>query len=319
MFKNHYSTVLLLLALFAGSRAAQAQTDLLGDLEKTAPAPTKREVVQATFKATHIINSQSVEIQGPGTLNFIIQHRFGTLNEGAYALWGLDNAVIRFSFEYGLTDRLSLGVGRSSFQKTYDGFVKYRALRQSSGAGAMPVSLTLLASSAIMTERIPIVPGEAVRSAGSRLAYTYQVLLARKFSPEFSAQLMPTLVHRNYVRFSTDKNDVLAMGFGFRQKITKRTAITGDYFYLLPGSKSGDIFGPAVGGERPRLALAMRNSIGVGVDIESGGHVFQLHLTNAKGMSESVFIPQTTGRFERGDIYFGFAINRNFTVRSNLN
>ena len=319
MFKNHYSTALLLVALLAGSRAAQAQTDLLGDLEKTAPAPTKREVVQATFKATHIINSQSVEIQGPGTLNFIIQHRFGTLNEGAYALWGLDNAVIRFSFEYGLTDRLSLGVGRSSFQKTYDGFVKYRALRQSSGAGAMPISLTLLASSAIMTERIPIVPGEAARSAGSRLAYTYQALLARKFSPEFSAQLMPTLVHRNYVRFSTDKNDVLAMGVGFRQKITKRTAITGDYFYLLPGSKSGDIFGPAVGGERPRLALAMRNSIGVGVDIESGGHVFQLHLTNAKGMSESVFIPQTTGRFERGDIYFGFAINRNFTVRSNLN
>ena len=321
MSKNYFSLFLLTAALALVGPAAQAQTDLLGDLEKTAPVQTKREVVQATFKATHIINSQSVEIQGPGTLNFIIQHRFGTLNEGAYALWGLDNAVIRFSFEYGLTDRLSLGVGRSSFGKTYDSFVKYRALRQTSGAGAMPVSLTLLASSAIMTQRIAVAPGEAARTASSRLAYTYQALIARKFSPELSVQLMPTLVHRNFVPFHLDKNDVLAMGIGFRQKITKRTAITGDYFYLLPGTKSRDTFSPVANpdGSVPRLALAMRNSLGIGVDIESGGHVFQLHLTNAKGMSESVFIPQTTGRFEKGDIYFGFAINRNFTVKSNLN
>ena len=317
MLKNYFSAPLLTLlagALVTGVAApAQAQGDLLGDLEKTAPPPIRREVVQATFKATHIINSQSVEIQGPGTLNFIIQHRFGTLNEGPYALFGLDNAVIRFSFEYGLTDRLSLGVGRSSLLKTYDGFVKYRAVRQTNGAGAMPVSVTLLASSAIMTEKNLLGDQITERDAGSRLAYTYQALVARKFSPELSVQLMPTLVHRNYVP-SGQKNDVYAMGVGFRQKVTKRTAITGDYFYLLPGSKAKDQFDAA--GER--TTPGMRNALGLGVDIESGGHVFQLHLTNAKGMSESAFIPQTTGRFTKGDIYFGFAVNRNFTVKSNM-
>ena len=317
MFQRYFSafTPALLVAGFVLSAAsAQAQTDLLGDLEKSAPAAAKREVVQATFKGKHLINSQTVEIQGPGTLNFLIQHRFGTLNEGPYTLFGFDNAQIRMSFEYGLTDKLAIGVGRGSFLKTYDSFLKYRAIRQTSGAGAMPVSVTLLASTAIMTQKFGTQQEMDTRTVGSRLSYTYQALIARKFSPELSIQLMPTLVHRNYVALPTDKNDVLAMGIGFRQKVTKRTAITGDYFYLLPGSKSRTTF-DAAGNETGR---GMTNSLALGVDIESGGHVFQLHITNAKGMSESVFIPQNTGKFFDGDIYFGFAINRNFTVKSNL-
>lgn len=302
MFQRYFSGpgLTLLLAGVLSAPAAQAQTDLLGDLEKSVPASEKREVVQATFKATHIINSQSVEIQGPGTLNFIIQHRFGTINQGAYELWGLDNAQIRFSFEYGINDRLSAGVGRSSLYKTYDGFLKYRAVRQTTGAGAFPLSITLFASSAIMTEKNLLGDLKTERSAGSRLAYSYQALFARKFSPELSVQLMPTLVHRNYVA-AGEKNDLYAMGAGFRQKVTKRTAITGDYFYLLPSSKTS----------------GMTNALGIGVDIESGGHVFQLHLTNASGMTEANFIP-STGKFFDGDIYFGFAINRNFTIKSNL-
>lgn len=286
--------LLLGLALLAGGPAARGQGDLLGQLEKSADPP-RREVVAATFKGTHIINSQSVETPGAGTLIFLIQHRFGTLNSGAYNFFGLDQAVLRLSFEYGLTDRLAVGVGRSSQEKTFDGFLKYRALRQATGPGAAPVSVTLFASSAVTTLRFP----DADRSTGSRVAYVYQALVARKFSPNLSGQLMPTLVHRNYVA-AADQNDVYALGGALRQKLTKRLALTADYYYLFPGY----------------TARNFRNALGVGVDIETGGHVFQLHVTNSLGMTEKFFVPETTGRFFAGDLYFGFAVARNFTVRS---
>jgi hypothetical protein len=279
--------------------SVRAQTDLLNDLEKQTTDPLKQEVVTATFKATHIINSQSIETPGKGTLAFLIQHRFGTLNSGAYEFFGLDQAVLRLSFEYGLTDRLAAGIGRSSQEKTFDGFLKYKALQQTTGTRAMPISGTLFASSAINTLKF----NEPVeRTTASRVDYTYQVLVARKFSPSLSVQLMPTLVHRNYVAREGMQNDVYAIGAGLRQKLTKRLALTADYFYLLPGN----------------TADTYQNALGVGVDIETGGHVFQLHLTNSKGMTEKFFVPQTDGNFFKGDIYFGFTVARSFTIKSQL-
>ena len=304
MYPNRYALSLvsglftaLLLAL-AGP--ARAQTDLLADLEKQTGDSTRREVVAATFKGTHIINAQSVETPGHGTLAFLIQHRFGTLNSGPYEFFGLDQAQIRLSFEYGLTNRLAVGLGRTSLEKTIDGFVKYKALQQTTGARPMPVSVTLFASSAITTLKFNRAVAE--RSTASRLDYTYQVLIARKFSPSLSVQLMPTLVHRNYVPLTGMQNDVYALGAGLRQKLSKRIALTADYFYLLPGYTADTYF----------------NALGVGVDIETGGHVFQLHFTNSKGMTEKFFIPQTEGNFFKGDIWFGFAVMRNFTVKSQL-
>ncbi|UOQ53202.1 DUF5777 family beta-barrel protein [Hymenobacter cellulosivorans] len=292
--------MVLLAGLLLGTVPALAQDDdLLRELQAKAADSTHSRVpdfTQATFKGTHIINSQSVETPGQGTLLFLIQHRFGTLNSGAYNFFGLDQAVLRLSFEYGLTDRLALGVGRSSQDKTFDGFVKYKALRQSTGTHAMPVSVTLLASSALTSLKFV----EPERTTRTRLAYTYQALIARKFSPSLSVQLMPTLVHRNFVDSKRAENDVYALGAAVRQKLTKRLALTADYFYLLPGATATD----------------MRNALGLGVDIETGGHVFQLHFTNAQGMMESLFVPQTTGNFFDGDIYFGFNVSRAFTVKS---
>jgi hypothetical protein len=293
-------TGLFVAGMLALASPARAQDDLLKDLEKQTVDSTKREVVAATFKATHIINSQSVETPGKGTLAFLIQHRFGTLNSGAYEFFGLDQAVLRLSFEYGLTNRLAVGIGRSSQEKTFDGFVKYRALQQTTGARPMPVSVTLFASSAITTLKFNEPTVE--RTTASRIDYSYQVLIARKFSPSLSVQLMPTLVHRNFVATPAMQNDVYALGAGLRQKLTKRLALTADYFYLLPG----------------HTADTYRNALGVGVDIETGGHVFQLHLTNSKGMTEKFFVPQTDGNFLKGDIYFGFTIARNFTIKSQL-
>jgi hypothetical protein len=275
---------------------AHAQADLLGQLVQQTTASQPHEVVTATFKSTRIINSQTVETPGAGTLLFLIQHRFGTLNSGAYNFFGLDQAVLRLGLEYGLTDRLAVGVGRSSQEKTFDGFAKYRLLEQATGSRPMPVSVALLASAAVTTLKFD--PSET-RSTNSRVTYTYQALLARKFSPSFSMQLMPTLVHRNYVATSAAQNDVYALGAGLRQKITKRTALTADYYYLLPGN----------------TARNFRNALGVGVDLETGGHVFQLHVTNALGMTEKFFVPETTGNFFAGDLYFGFTVARSFTVR----
>jgi hypothetical protein len=287
-----FFTAAMLAAVLGFAPVARAQTDLLGELEKQTADSTRREVVTATFKGTHIINAQSVETPGAGTLAFLIQHRFGTLNSGAYEFFGLDQAVLRLSFEY----------GRTNIEKTFDGFVKYRALQQTAGAHAMPVSVTLLASSAITTLKFTQAANVPERSTASRVDYAYQVLVARKFSPDLSAQLMPTLIHRNYVALSGMQNDVYALGAGLRQKLTKRVALTADYFYLLPGYAADNY----------------RNALGVGFDIETGGHVFQLHFTNAKGMSEKFFVPQTTGNFFNGDIYFGFTVARNFTVKSQL-
>jgi len=291
---------LLLALLLAVAGPARAQTDLLADLERQTADSTKREVVAATFKGTHIINAQSVETPGKGTLAFLIQHRFGTLNSGAYEFFGLDQAVLRLSFEYGLTSRLAVGVGRSSIDKTFDGFVKYRALQQTTGARPMPVSVTLFASSAITTVKFNQPATE--RNTASRLDFAYQVLIARKVSPGLSVQFMPTLIHRNYTPLAGMQNDVYALGAGLRQKLSKRIALTADYFYLLPGYAARNYY----------------NALGVGFDIETGGHVFQLHFTNAKGMTEKFFVPQTDGNFFNGDIYFGFTVARNFTVKSQL-
>lgn len=244
-------------ALPLGTAPAQAQ-DLMKQLEHLAADSLRREYVTATFKGTRVINGHSIETPGRGSLVFLISHRFGTLNSGAYEFFGLDQATIRLGLEYGLTDRLAVGVGRSSLEKTFDGFVKYKLLRQSTGAGAVPVSATLLANAALSSLKFAPPPE---RSTASRLTYAYQVLLARKFSPGLSVQLMPTLLHRNFVEKRRDQNNVYALGAAARQKLTKRVALTAEYYYLLPGATRDDY----------------RNSLAVGFDIETGGHVFQLH------------------------------------------
>jgi len=272
--------------------------DLLGQLEQDASKEAgPNQLVDATFKSTRLINGHTVQTPGEGTLVFLIEHRFGKLNDGAYALFGLDNAQIRLALEYGVTDRLEIGIGRSSLQKTLDGFAKYRLIRQSTGRGAMPVSVTLLGSAAVATLRY----ADGVdRTLGLRTAYTYQALVARKFSTDFSLQLMPTLVHRNLVMSEGEKNDIYALGFGGRYKITKRLSFNAEYYALLT----------------PYARERFNNALALGVDIETGGHIFQLMVTNTSGMVERQFIAgDTNGNFFKGDIYFGFNVNRNFTLK----
>jgi hypothetical protein len=253
----------------------------------------KTEFITATFKGTRIVNGHSVETRKKGSLEFLISHRFGRLNTGFYELFGLDNSNIRFGFEYALTDNLSIAIGRSSFEKTYDGYIKYKLLKQKRGAKPFPFTLTLFSS--ITEKTLKDYQPEDKPTFTNRLTYTSQAIIARKISSGLSLQLIPTYIHFNTVK-SSDDNDVFAVGLGSRVKVSNRISINAEYFYTL----------------NPFTSINTHNSIALGVDIETGGHVFQLILTNSIAMIEKGFIAETTGNFFKGDIHFGFNISRTF-------
>jgi hypothetical protein len=256
------------------------------------------EYVYATFKSTRIVSGHSIERMKEGQLDFRISHRFGRLNGGAYEFWGLDQANIHFSLEYGITNWLMIGLGRGTYEKTYDGFLKFTLFRQSKGKKNMPVSISYLTSAAVNTLKWDG-PGEL--DFWNRLSYVHQLLVARKFGERFSLELNPTFVHRNMVATELDPNDLWSVGGGGRFKITKRISINAEYYYVFPplnDYRSQKTYHP----------------LSIGVDIETGGHVFQIHLTNSLAMIEKGFIGETTGNWLDGDIHLGFNISRVFAL-----
>ena len=276
-----------------------AQDDLMNILNQNTPAETN--YTTATFKSTRIMNGHSIERMPAGQLDVRISHRFGTLNSGAYNFFGLDQSNIHLSLEYGITNWLMIGVGRSEFEKTFDGFAKFSILRQSTGAKEMPVSVSVLTSVALKTLKFP--DQTRTNYFTSRLAYVGQVLVARKINEIFSVQLTPSYVHRNLVATELDPNDIWALGAGARLKITKRISLNGEYYYIA--------------NPKTYLSQQIYNPLSVGFDIETGGHVFQLFFTNSLGMTEKQFIGGTTGQWKKGDIHFGFNISRVFTLKKN--
>ena len=278
---------LIILALFC-SPIVKAQDDLFSLLEVE---DTPQEVT-ATFKGTRIINGQSVELPAKGNLQFLIEHRFGTINSGAYELWGLDQAQMRMSFDYGLTNTTAIGLARNSFQKTFEASIKSRLVRQKMNGGS-PISIT--SYNAVFANSIRWANPERANLFSSRLSYAHQIMIARKFNSSLSLQLTPSLIHRNLVDKKDENNDCVALGIGGRYKLTKRVSLNTEYFYQFK-----------------RLNELFENSLSIGFDIETGGHVFQLHVTNSQGMFERAFIGETTGKWSAGDLYFGFNISRVF-------
>jgi hypothetical protein len=285
---RHFLALLAALALWA--TPAAAQDDLLDLLPETSTP----QYAKATFKATRIISGHSIENMAAGHLDFRIAHRFGRLNSGATELWGLDFATMRMSLEYGLSDRLMVGIGRSSFEKVYDGFAKAKLLRQAAeGSEGSPVSLSLFAGGYLSA--MPLDPKPPFRH---RVSYAFQALIARKFSDRLSLQLSPTMLHRNVTYSIEDYNDVYALGIGGRFKLSSRVSFNVEYFLLYPNRMSDQFHAP----------------LSFGFDIETGGHVFQLHFTNSLGMTERQFIGGTTGQWGKGDIHYGFNISRTFSL-----
>lgn len=291
---NSISKRFLVVALFCCSlTSVKAQDDLLSLLGDDS---TKKEFVKNAFKATRVITGQSMEQVARGVLDFRILHRFGRVNEGAYGAFGLDQATIRLGLDYGISDRIMIGVGRSSNRKELDGFIKYRMIWQGKGKGSIPFSVILI--SGMTKDGLKWADPDRNNYYSSRLAYYNQLLIGRKFSEAFSLQLMPTMLHRNLVATKKDNHDIYSIGAGARIKLSKRVAINAEYFYTLPDM----------------LPETQTNALSIGFDIETGGHVFQLHFTNALGMNERSLIADTDGKWDKGDIHFGFNISRVFTL-----
>jgi hypothetical protein len=269
--------------------SAQDLLDLVEDKKQ------EKEFVSAAYKSTRVINTHSTEFLGAGVLDVRILHRFGLVSGGVQNLFGLDQANMRLGFDYGITKRVMIGIGRSNVNRELDGFVKYRLLWQAKGPRASPVSVVLIAGSTLNT--MPEDPTR-VNYFTSRLAYYFQLAISRKFNERLTLQLTPSVVHYNLVAAANDYNDIPAVGVGGRFKVSKRIALNWDYQYV------NSFFLPST----------YHSYAGIGVDIETGGHVFQLHFTNSVGMNERAFITRTTEQLSRMNIRFGFNLSRVFTV-----
>lgn len=274
--------------LFSANLQAQS---LLNEVADSVPVTQK---VTGAFKSTRVINAHSIEMLHKGNLDFRIMHRFGFISSGIKQLYGLDAASMRISFDYGLSDNTTIGFGRSTFRKELDLFLKTRIIQQSTGDKAMPFSLILAAGGLVWTEEsfATVKP-----TFGDRSSYYIQLLMGRKFSSDFSLQLSPILVHSGSPVNIGDDQTIVAMGGGARLKVSRRMALTLDYHHPF-GTLNGNSTDP----------------LSMGVDIETGGHVFQLQFSNATGMNERAYITQTTGNFFKGDIRFGFNLSRIFKV-----
>lgn len=298
---NQSSRILFTLSLaLLFSMAAQAQDDLLDLLDSTNVDTQSRQVF-ATFKTTRIVNGHSIETVKRKSLDFRVTHHFGDVsgeNGGVHTLYGLDQAAdIRIAFEWGINDRLTLGAGRSKIGELLDGYAKYRLLGQTTD-NKIPVSTTLLINAGFSPQKN--LNGE-YNNAAHRLSYTYQLLIARKFTPGFSLQLMPTVLHRNYLFNPEDQHDLFSLGIGGRLKLSKRVALLADYFHTFSQF-------------RQQNSSLYSAPLGFGIEIETGGHVFHMFFTNNAGIVENAFIPNTTSSWTEGEFKFGFNISRTFSL-----
>jgi len=282
------SVTLMSLIFLALSCFAQDE-DLLKSISNDSGS---KELVTNAFKSSRVINAHSMEFIGKGVLDFRILHRFGRVNLGWKEMFGLDIARMRLGFDYGVTKNLTIGIGRSTLQKELDGFFKFRPVQQSLGVNAFPVSLVLVGGITVQTTTRP----DSV-SLADKTAYYAQVIIGRKFTDRFTLQLTPTFVHRNTI-VRNDERNIYAVGAGGRYKFSKRMALVVDYFYLLNGLPKEQLFNP----------------LSIGIDIETGGHVFQLHFSNSNGMNERAFVTETIYDWGKGDVMFGFNLSRVFNI-----
>ena len=294
---------------------SDAQDDLLAIASEGAAVP--KEKVSATFKTTRLINAQTIETVHKRTLDFRVGHRFGNFggaSGGGYEsnLFGLYTiADVRIAFEYGISDRLTIGISNNKRNRNAEGLIKFRLLEQRKD-NKVPIAITLFANAAMSTKKDDgtfseiNVDGTKTKKPLRRLSYVSQVIIARKFGSAFSCELLPTYVHRNYVPDADDENGFFSLGFGARVKITKSFALVGDYFYNFSQYR-----------EDARNADGKRifyQPLGLGVEVETGGHVFSVMATNAAGIIENESLPTTTDTWTKGGFKISFNISRNFRL-----
>lgn len=288
-------TLVLLVLTFITFSACSQDIDSLLNAAVSKPV----DYTTATFKSTRILNGHSVERMKTKQLDVRIHHRFGEMSSGSYEFWGLDQSNIFLGLDYGITDWLMVGAGRSTYQKSVNGYTKLSLLRQSKGEKNMPVSFSLFLGGDAngLKWEYP----ERKNYESSRMSYIFQGLVARKINERLSLQITPTYIHRNIVPTVMDSNDSYSLGFGGRIKLSKRISFNWEYYYVIhPFLESGPF---------------NRNVLSFGFDIETGGHVFQLLLTNAQNMTERTFIDETTGLWSKNEVRIGFNISRVFSFQ----
>jgi len=284
-----------------------------GDGNKT------REKVYATFKGAKIINAQSIETVKRKTLDFTVAHRFGNTGGasggGAHTLYGLDNSAdIRIGFAYGITNDITIGIGRSKQRELIDGYVKYRFLSQTMD-NHIPLTIAFYGLASYSPQDGSQFYSGTIKKDGfkqtefHRFAYTSQLLIARKFNSAISLQLIPTYQHRNFVvaninpdNGAEETNDLFSIGIGGRIKFTKRMAIIFDYYYTLSDYRKDNSANPFYA------------PLAFGLEIETGGHVFNITYTNSAGLIENNYIPYTTDNWLKGGFKLGFNISRVFNI-----
>jgi hypothetical protein len=275
-----------LLLLLAMPLAGFAQDDLLAGVDTTGG----KQNVEAAFKGLKIVNLESTKLAAKKDFYFIVAHRFGSVEDGFEGFYGLDNAITQIKFSYGLTSWLTLSAGRS--EQAYDFSAKYRLVPQVKDGFPFTIAAfnSLGFNNTLKESLYPNMEFE------NRLIYVNQLLVSRKFSEKLSLEIAPTYFHENFVTDDNQDNSQFAVGVGGRYKLGKRLSLNVDYAAHL-NRASGSIY---------------KNPLSVGVDIETGGHVFQMHFTNSQGIHEAGFLGNTTGDWAEGDIYFGFNLLRVF-------
>lgn len=282
MKKLFFSLFLFPILLFS-------QDDLLNEIDQGSP---EDNYATATFKGLKIVNFESTKLTAKKELTFVVSHRFGSLENGFDSFFGLDDAVTRLNFIYGLTDAINISVSRSSFQKIYEASLKYRLVKQKENGS--PFTLvgynSILINTALDKANLPKLEFK------NRLGYTAQLLIARKVNKNLSLELAPTFFHDNYVIDNNQDNAQFALGFGGRYKLAKRWSLNADYGWHLNRSSTSPF----------------KNPLSIGVDLETGGHVFQMHFSNSQAMNTNGFLGQSTGDWSDGEIFFGFNLSRAF-------
>ena len=266
-----------------------SQDDLLSEIDSDS---ISNSYAGAVFKGLKIVNFESTKLVANKELTFIVSHRFGTIENGIDSFFGLDDAVTRLNFVYGITDGLNISISRSSFQKIYESAVKYRLIRQQENS--FPFTIvgynSILINTALEKANLPKLEFK------HRIGYTAQLLISRKVNTDFSFEMAPTYFHDNYVVVNDQDNSQYAIGIGGRYKLGKRWSLNADYGWHLNRSDNSPF----------------KNPLSIGVDLETGGHVFQMHFTNSQPMNTNGFLGQGTGDWTDGNIYFGFNLSRVF-------
>lgn len=288
--------VLLFLLSFLFVAGMPLESQDLDSLVSSMMPEEEPPYVLSTFKSTRLVLGQSVETPVKKDLTFIVSHRFGNIKGSFYDMFGLDQAYNRLGFEYGINDRIGLSLGRNNFEKIYDGAVKARLLWQQHGEKNIPVSLTLYSGVFINTLRW--LDEERENLFSSRLSYVNQLLIARKFGKRISIQLSPGVLYRNLVELEEDPNGIFVIGAGGKYQFARKVSVNLEYFRVLNDGPS----------------TSNPNSFSLGFDFETGGHVFQLNLSNSYGSTEDYFIAQVNGNWTTGDLFLGFNIYRVFPL-----